>query len=159
MSPSPFHGIFSFGPPQESTQLTELPEPQNWQNVAPAVPQNAPPPPPAQRPMGQIAVDIYEQDDYYIIRAPIAGVRMSDLDIEVDDRVVTIRGSRKNNDTIPENQFYLQECFWGDFSRSVTMPCSVDPRKVKATFSKDCVLKILIPKEERVKIVRISEGI
>ena len=117
-----------------------------------------PTPPPQAKQMGQIAVDIYEQDNYYIIRAPIAGVRLSDLDIEIDDKVVTITGSRRLADALPENQYFLQECFWGDFSRSVTLPCSVDPKKVKATFSKDCILKILIPKEEKVKIVRISEG-
>ena len=108
--------------------------------------------------MGQIAVDIYELDDYYIIRAPIAGVRLSDIDIEVDDKVLTIRGRRVAGDNVPADQFYLQECFWGEFSRSVTLPCIIDPKKVKATFSKDSILKVLIPKEERVKIVRISEG-
>jgi HSP20 family molecular chaperone IbpA len=156
MSPSPFHGIFSFGAPQESVQVPDLPAPANWQQQAPI--QQPSVQPTSQKPMGQIAVDIYEQDDYYIIRAPIAGVRMSDLDIEVDEKVVTIRGARRMSDAVPEDQYYLQECFWGDFSRSITMPCVVDPRKVKATFSKDCILKILIPKEEHVKIVRISEG-
>ncbi len=155
MAPSPFHGIFSFGLPQEGVQTTELPEPANWKESDRHA-KNADPA--HSRPMGQIAVDIYEQDDYYIIRAPIAGVRLSDLDIEVDDRVLTIRGTRRLSDAVPDDQYYLRECFWGDFARSVTMPCTVDPKKVKATFSKDCILKILIPKEERVKIVRISEG-
>ena len=108
--------------------------------------------------VGQIAVDIYELDDYYIIRAPIAGVKLSDIDIEVDEKVLTIRGRRTPGDTVPSDQFYLQECFWGDFQRSITLPITIDPKKVKATFSKDAVLKVLIPKEERVKIVRISEG-
>lgn len=107
--------------------------------------------------MGQIAVDIYEVDNYYIIRALIAGVRLSDLDIEVDGRTITIRGTRRLNDNIPADQYYLQECFWGGFKRTVTLPTMIDPRKVKATFSKDSILKILIPKEEKIKIVRISE--
>jgi len=106
-----------------------------------------------------VAVDIYEQDDYYIIKAPIAGVRLSDLDIEVNENVVTIRGNRKQVDAIGASQYYLQECYWGPFSRSVTLPCTIDPKKVKATFNKDCVLKILIPKvDEKIKIVRIQEG-
>ncbi len=107
---------------------------------------------------GQVAVDIYEQDNYYIIKAPIAGVRLSDLDLEISDNVITIRGMRQQTDTIPSDQYYLQECFWGEFSRSVTLPCTIDPKKVKATFNKECILKILIPKEEKVKIVRISEA-
>ncbi|MDD5469314.1 MAG: Hsp20/alpha crystallin family protein [Candidatus Peribacteraceae bacterium] len=161
MNPSPFHGIFSFGATQgesfgkmqEDVQAVQMPESMvsSRQHTAtiPAV---------QQRPMGQIAVDIYEQDDYYIIRAPIAGVRLSDLDIEVDEKILTIRGTRRVSDTIPEDQFYLQECFWGEFSRSITMPFSVDPKKVKATFSKDSILKVIIPKEDKVKVIRINEG-
>jgi len=103
-------------------------------------------------------VDIYELDNYYIIRAPIAGVKLSDIDIEVDDKVLTIRGKRTPADAITTDQFYLQECFWGDFTRSITLPVTIDPKKVKATFSKDSILKVLVPKEEKVKIVRISEG-
>jgi HSP20 family molecular chaperone IbpA len=106
---------------------------------------------------GQVAVDIYEQDNYYIIKAPIAGVRLSDLDIEIADNVITIRGSRQQTDNIASDQYYLQECFWGEFARSVTLPMTIDPKKVRATFNKECILKILIPKEEKVKIVRISE--
>lgn len=115
-------------------------------------------PPVSGKQSGQVAVDIYEHDNYYIIKAPIAGVRLSDLDIEISDNTITIRGNRQQSDNIPANQYYLQECFWGEFSRTVTLPCQIDPRKVKATFNKECILKILVPKEERVKIVRISEG-
>ncbi len=107
---------------------------------------------------GQIAVDIYEQNGYYVVRAPIAGVSLNDLDIEVDEKVLTIRGIRKKTDDVPDDQHYVQECFWGEFARSITLPCIIDPKKVKATFSKDCILKVLIPKEEKVKIVRINEG-
>jgi HSP20 family protein len=108
---------------------------------------------------GQVAVDIYEQDGYYIIKAPIAGVRLSDIDIEIADNILTIRGHRPQGDAnIEQDQYYLQECFWGEFSRSITMPFSIDPKKVRATFNKECILKIIIPKEEKVKIVRINEG-
>ncbi len=108
--------------------------------------------------VGRVAVDIFEQDNYFIIKAPIAGVRMSDIDIEVNDNVITIRGQRKQTDTATDGEYFLRECFWGSFARSVTLPMSIDPRKIKATFNKECVLKILVPKEERVKIVKISEA-
>lgn len=107
--------------------------------------------------VGQVALDIFEFENYYILKAPIAGVKLSDLDIEVNDNIITIRGSRKQTDTVPEGMYYLKECFWGAFERSVTLPCSIDPRKVKATFNKENILKVIIPKEERVKIIRISE--
>lgn len=147
MSPSPFHGIFSAF---ESAQ--DVPEERTPHKATGSAKGESGNPS-----AGQIAVDIYEVNDYYIIRAPIAGVRLIDLDIEVDDRSLTIRGMRRLADDIPADQYYLQECFWGEFKRTVTLPTMIDPRKVKATFSKDSILKILIPKEEKVKIVRISE--
>ena len=152
MAPSafPFHGIFSsFG--QEAGELSAGQEPSS-------LPQQKQGQGSAAGGVGRIAVDIYEQDNYYIIKAPIAGVRLSDIDIEITDNVITIRGTRQQTDQVADDQYYLQECFWGEFSRSVTLPTVIDPKKVKATFNKECVLKILIPKEERVKIVRINEG-
>lgn len=111
-----------------------------------------------QKGVGQVAVDIYEHENYYIIKAPIAGVKLSDIDIEIADNTVTIRGTRVQSDDVQDDQYYVRECFWGPFSRTVTLPCPVDPKKVRATFNKECILKILIPKEEKVKIIRISEG-
>ncbi len=138
----PFHGIFS-GLGQDD------PEPSQATARKSDLPQSG---------TGQVAVDIYELDNYYIIRAPIAGVKLSDLDIEIADNQLTIRGNRQQGEQIPSDQFYIQECFWGPFSRTVTLPFVIDPKKIRATFNRECILKILIPKEERVKIVRINEG-
>lgn len=140
MGSSPLHGIFSaLG--QERSERESPPSPKDASSI-----------------VGRVTIDIYEQDNYYIIKSPLAGVHVSDIDIEISDNVVTIRGTRRQADTVAEQHYHLQECFWGEFSRSVTLPCSIDPRRVKATFNKECVLKIIVPKEERVKIVRISEG-
>ena len=151
MAPSPFHGIFSAlteglgkGEVGRGANLQSPREPTTGAVAKPAT--------------GRIAVDIYDLDDYTIIKAPIAGVRLSDLDIEVNDNVLTIRGWRRQTDSVPTDQYYIQECFWGESNRSITLPFAIDARKVKASFSKDCILKILIPKEEKVKIVRINEG-
>lgn len=139
----PFHGIFS-GLGQDEPGADNAPT-----GTKTALPQSG---------TGQVAVDIYELDNYYIIRAPIAGVKLSDLDIEVADNQLTIRGNRQQGEQIPSDQFYIQECFWGPFSRTVTLPFVIDPKKIRATFNRECILKILVPKEERVKIVRINEG-
>lgn len=161
----PFHGIFSsLGQEpleQNDVEPLELTEPFSEVATAPVMLQEPAVQSKAQTQTGtkgQVAVDIYEQDNYYIIKAPIAGVRLSDLDIEIADNVITIRGTRAQTDNVPDGQYYLQECFWGEFARSVTLPTAIDPKKVKATFNKECILKILIPKEEKVKIVRISEA-
>lgn len=149
MIPSPFHGIFS-----------SLTGEDNESAAIPASKQKSDPKPAGvQRPqgVGQVALDIFEYDSYYIIKAPIAGVRLSDLDIEINDAVLTVRGVRKQTDTIPDAQYYLKECFWGPFERSVTLPFAIDPKKVRATFNKESILKIIVQKEDKVKIVRISE--
>ncbi len=157
MGSSPFHGIFSaLG--NNDGRRSVFPFGSEDPVGGPAMPQQ----PLQQRQdpqgnIGRVAVDISEQDEYYIIKAPIAGVRLSDLDIEVNENVITIRGSRRQTDMIPGGQYFLQECFWGPFARSITLPMQIDPRKIRATFNKECILKILIPKEEKVKVVKISE--
>ncbi|MFH0770071.1 MAG: Hsp20/alpha crystallin family protein [Candidatus Peregrinibacteria bacterium] len=156
MTNSPFHGIFSTAFGQGSSSVADEAEEAAFAAAEPQ--QSSTGKTTDARQNGHITVDIFEQDAYYIIRAPIAGVKLSDLDIEVDGKSLTIRGNRKPSEDIPEDQYYLKECFWGEFSRSITLPCTIDPKRVKATFSKDCVLKVLIPKEERVKIIRINEG-
>ncbi len=153
MNPSPFHGIFSaLGDTSGSDTATEQSVDVETEEEITTTSTGGGPQ------VGQIAVDIFERDDYYIIRAPIAGIRLSDIEIEVDGKVLTIRGTRSPSEEIKDDQYYLQECFWGEFSRSITLPCNIDPKRVKATFSKDSILKILIPKEEKVKIVRVSES-
>lgn len=155
MSASPFHGIFSAFTQSRSTkdekeltlQESPLSEPVTSAKASAAEPQ-----------VGRVAVDIYEHDDYFIIKAPIAGVRLSDIDIEVNENVLILRGTRRQTDTIEQKSYHLQECFWGSFARRITLPTNIDPRKIKATFNKECVLKILVPKEERVKVVRINEA-
>jgi HSP20 family protein len=158
----PFHGIFASLQKEQEEALNAA----QAESAAIPVPAQAPQSSPAvhvpaaigPKATGQVAVDIYEQDGYYIIKAPIAGVRLSDLDIEISDNVITIRGNRQQSDPIAPESYYLQECFWGEFARSITLPFTIDPKKIKATFNKDSVLKILIPKEEKVKIVRITES-
>lgn len=159
MSSSPFHGIFSaFSEAQESERARPTKMSREEEEVGDFSDDSTASHSSSGIQPGRLAVDIYEQDDYYIIKAALAGVRMSDVDIEVDGNVVTIRGERRQTDNVPKNQYYLQECYWGSFSRSVTLPTAVDAKKIRATFNKDCILKVLIPREERVKIVRISEA-
>ncbi len=154
-SPFPFHGIFSSLGQDDLQESALLRETRAVEERAPSMPAASGA---GRSQQGQVAVDIFEQDGYVIIKVPIAGVRMSDLDLEIVDNVITIRGARHQGDAVPADQYYLQECYWGEFSRSVTLPFTIDAKKVRATFNKECILKILIPREDKVKIVRISEG-
>lgn len=106
---------------------------------------------------GQLALDVYQTKSHIVIVAPIAGVKMSDIKVSVTEDVLTIKGKRALEFDIPEEDYFTQECFWGDFSRSIVLPAAVDASMINATF-KDGVLKVTIPKTERTKtkVVRIK---
>lgn len=103
---------------------------------------------------GQLMIDFYQTENELILVSPIAGVTAEDLEIEVEGDTLTIRGERKN--PLPEGaDFFVQECYWGKFSRQVILPVEIDPNQIEATF-KSGVLTIKLPKllkEKKRKII------
>ena len=104
---------------------------------------------------GQLAIDVYHDDQAVYILAPIAGVKASEVDISITDEVVTIRGERSCGHDTGEEKHFTKECYWGPFSRSYVMPIAVNSEKAKAVL-KDGLLKIVIPKDEKVKTKMIK---
>ncbi|MCC7288938.1 Hsp20/alpha crystallin family protein [bacterium] len=104
---------------------------------------------------GQLAVDVYQTKETVVIKAPIAGVRPQDIDVAISEDVVTIRGDRKDEKAVEKEHYYVQECFWGSFSRSVILPTSTIADEAVATL-KDGVLTIEIPKVAQNKIKKIK---
>lgn len=104
---------------------------------------------------GQLAVDVYQTKSSFIIQAPVAGIRPEDLDISVEDGILVVRGKRERTEEIQEKDYFYQECYWGAFSRKVSLPEDVDPSKIKASLKKG-VLTIELPriiKEKKKKII------
>lgn len=99
---------------------------------------------------GQLAVDIYQTDTEFVITAPIAGVSKEAVTITVSDDVLTIHGTRVPPEEIEPQAYLTHECFWGNFSRSIVLPETVDTTKIQATF-KNSVLSLRIPKIERIR--------
>ena len=99
---------------------------------------------------GQLAIDVYQTPESVIIKAPIAGVKPSDLEITVNDEVVTIKGHRRTNEDVPKESYFVQECYWGAFSRSYVLPIAADAESSQAAL-KDGILTITIPKQERTR--------
>jgi len=95
---------------------------------------------------GQLAIDVYETKADVIIKAPIAGVRLDDLEISVTDEIINIKGERKQIEEIIEGKYHAQECYWGAFSRSFNLPAAVITEKTEATI-KDGILVIKMPKK------------
>jgi len=107
---------------------------------------------------GQLAVDVYQTKDKIIVKAPIAGVKPEDIDVAISEDVVTIRGDRKDEFAVEKDNYYVQECFWGSFSRSVILPTSTVAEKAEASL-KDGVLTIQIPKvvqEDKIKKIKVK---
>lgn len=104
---------------------------------------------PVENEEGELTVDVYTDGDNIVIEALIAGLDPDDLDVSIAHDLVTIRGERKKSKEISNKNYYYQECYYGEFSRTVLLPTDIDPDKAKANFSKNGVLTIVMPKIER----------
>jgi len=104
---------------------------------------------------GQLAIDVYQTPDDIVIESAIAGVHPDDLDINVTNDSVTIKGKRRHTREVEEKDYLYQECFWGKFSRSIILPQEIDPDKSTVTF-KNGVLKIRLPKLNKKKVKKLK---
>jgi len=98
---------------------------------------------------GQLAIDVYQTESELVIQSAIAGVKPQELDILIEEDLITIKGSRKKPFK-EEGDYFTQECYWGAFSRQIILPVEVDPGRVDADL-KEGVLTIRIPKIVREK--------
>lgn len=94
---------------------------------------------------GQLAVDVYQDKKNIIIKSTIAGVEPDDIDISIDNDMITIRGRREKQRDISEDDYFYQECYWGGFSRSIILPVEVDAEGIEAGM-RNGVLTITLPK-------------
>jgi len=94
---------------------------------------------------GQLAIDVYQTVQDIIIKSIVGGVKSEELDISINNDMVTIKGVRQNPDKVASEDYYYQECFWGNFSRSVILPTEVDVENIKAAI-KNGILTVKLPK-------------
>jgi HSP20 family protein len=104
---------------------------------------------------GQLTIDVYQTDSDIVIKSTIAGVKPEDLDVSINNDMLTIRGERKNDDQVMEENYYYQECYWGSFSRSVILPIDVMADKIEASM-KNGILTVRMPKAESNKSKKIQ---
>ena len=98
---------------------------------------------------GQLAVDVYETPDKLVVKARTAGISKSDLDVSISDNILTISGVLSGGEDEQTTRWHIQECYWGEFSRTIALPVQVreDENSVKAEL-KDGVLTITFDKEK-----------
>ena len=108
---------------------------------------------------GQLAVDVYETADKLVIKARTAGIKKSDLNVSIHDSILTISGVLSGGEDDQTTRWHIQECYWGEFSRTIALPVAVreDENSVKAEL-RDGVLTISFEKEkvEAPKVIPIQ---
>ena len=104
---------------------------------------------------GQLTIDVYQTPNEIVIMSTIAGVSPEDIDITMANDMITIKGNRKKNEEVSEEDYYYQECYWGPFSRSVILPIDIEIDQAQASM-KNGILTIRLPKIEKVKTKKIT---
>jgi HSP20 family protein len=96
------------------------------------------------------AVDVYEEKDDVVIKAEIPGLSKEDISVQVTNSTLTIKGDKKREQEVKEDDYYRCERSFGSFTRAVALPCEVKADQVKASF-KNGVIEIRMPKTEEAK--------
>jgi HSP20 family protein len=104
------------------------------------------------------AVDIYETDDEVVVKAELPEVDQKDIDIQIENNTITLRGERKFNKETKKENFHRIERAYGAFSRSFTLPGTINQEGIRADY-KDGILKISMPKREETKPKQIKVAI
>lgn len=106
---------------------------------------------------GQLAVDVYETEEKLVVKARTAGVNKEDLDVSISDGILTISGTLSSGDDSEATNWHIQECYWGEFSRTLALPVAVKEDEVAAVL-KDGVLSISFGKikQEQAKKITIQ---
>jgi HSP20 family protein len=100
-------------------------------------------------------VDIFERQDQLVIRAEVPGVQKEDMDVRIENGVLTLHGERKQDTDVKEECTLRMERVYGAFTRSFSLPTTVDAARVAAIY-KDGVLELTVPKAESAKPKRIE---
>jgi HSP20 family protein len=104
---------------------------------------------------GQLSIDVYQTPDAIVVKSTIAGVKSDDIDISINNDLLTIRGRREMTESIREEHYLYRECYWGSFSRSIILPVEIEVEKIEA-FLENGVLTVVLPKAKSAKQISIK---
>lgn len=104
---------------------------------------------------GQLAVDVYETKEKLVVKARTAGVNKNDLDVSIADNTLSIRGTLSAGNEDDVENYFVQECYWGEFSRSIALPVPVKEDEIEAVL-KDGVLTISFTKVKQDSVKKIQ---
>jgi len=95
-------------------------------------------------------VDVHETKDSILLQVELPGVKQEDIQVSIEGDTLTLKGERKRETEVKEDQYHRVERSYGRFERSILLPSVVDSGRVKATY-RDGVLGIQLPKKEEAK--------
>lgn len=104
---------------------------------------------------GQLAVDVYETKEKLVVKARTAGVNKDDLDVSIADNTLSVRGTLSAGSEEGVENYFVQECYWGEFSRSIALPVPVKEDEIEAVL-KDGVLTISFTKVKQDTVKKIT---
>lgn len=104
---------------------------------------------------GQLSIDVYQTPENLVVKSTIAGVKPDDIDIAINNDLLTIRGKREMQEKINDNSYLFRECYWGSFSRSIILPVEVIPEKIDASLENG-VLTVILPKAKTSRQISIK---
>jgi HSP20 family protein len=101
------------------------------------------------------AIDVYDSSDSVVVKADLPGLAKDDIEVMIQDNILTIKGEKKRSSDIKEDNCVRSERFYGIFHRSLTLPTAVDRDKVRANFNNG-VLALTLPKKEEARPKQIK---
>jgi len=101
------------------------------------------------------ALDVFEKEDRFVVKAELPGMKEEDIDVSVVGDTLSIKGEKKTETEVKEEDYYRCERSYGSFYRSIPLPPNVDANKIEASFD-DGVLEVALPKSAKVKPKKIA---
>jgi len=107
--------------------------------------------------VSNLSLDVYETPENFVVKAAVPGMAPEDVDISVEDDVLTIKGEHEQKEEVTEDNYLRHELRWGSFQRSLRLPPTVDAEKADAAFENG-VLTLTLPKkpEARARSIKIT---
>jgi HSP20 family protein len=103
-------------------------------------------------------VDIYETENEVVVKAELPEVNQKDIEIQVENSTLTLRGERRFDKEVKQESFHRIERPYGTFARSFTLPTTIDQEKIRADY-KDGILRVVMPKREETKPKQIRVAV
>jgi HSP20 family protein len=101
------------------------------------------------------ALDVFEKEDKFVVKAELPGMKEEDINVSVVGDTLFIKGERKTETEVKDEDYYRCERSYGSFYRSIPLPSNVDANKIETSFE-DRVLEVALPKSAKVKPKKIA---